>query len=64
MNERKQILYRIIKTKGDCIGEVCAICPLYPDCGFDMWNNSEHYKKAVEIYAEEFGEIEMIEDLL
>lgn len=64
MNEKKDALLRILKAKGDCIKEICAICPLYPGCGLNMWDDDMHYTRALELYVQEFGEVEMIEELL
>ena len=61
---RKEILLEILKKKGECITIVCAECPLYPSCGFNMFDDENHYDRALKKYIEEFGEINMIESLL
>ena len=64
MNNRMRILLDILKAKGNCIAIVCKTCPLYTGCGFNMFDNSYHYERALELFLTEFGEIEMVENLL
>jgi len=61
---KKEILLTIIKEKGNCITIVCENCPLYPDCGYNMFDDDNHYNRALKKYVEEFGETNLIESLL